>query len=94
MLAVPVLALCFAVDLYLARREVPPRVQKFRVRGALNIMLLLLLMLAIPVEGLWHPGMVTSFWVSLPGEQLAITFAGRDLYRRFRSLYAAIHPQP
>ncbi|MDE8347969.1 MAG: sodium:proton antiporter [Acidocella sp.] len=72
-LAVPVLGLCYGVDMYLARREALPRLQKLRVSGALNIFLLLALMLAIPLEGVWHPGSVNLFSVHLPLEHLAVT---------------------
>jgi Na+/H+ antiporter NhaD/arsenite permease-like protein len=72
-LAVPVLALCFAVDVRLARREARPRPQRLRVRGWLNVLLLLILMIAIPIEGVWHPGVVHIVSAAIPGEQLAVT---------------------
>jgi Na+/H+ antiporter NhaD/arsenite permease-like protein len=71
-LAVPVLGLCFACDVYLARREVRPRPQRLRVRGVLNICLLLMLMVAIPLEGIWHPGMVGFLGAQILGEHLAV----------------------
>jgi Na+/H+ antiporter NhaD/arsenite permease-like protein len=73
-LAVPVLALVFALDVALARGEPPPPPRKrLRVRGGLNIFLLLVLMLAVPVEGVWHPGVIRLFGLKLPGGQLAVT---------------------
>lgn len=71
-LAVPVLLLCFCVDVYLFRRDVRPVRQKFAIRGGLNIVLLLLLMIVIPIEGVWHPGVLRLFSFSMPGEQLAV----------------------
>jgi Na+/H+ antiporter NhaD/arsenite permease-like protein len=72
-LAVPVLLLCLAVDIYLARREARPAVEKLRIRGGLNILLLLALMIAIPLEGVWHPGNVSFLSAMIPGEHLAVT---------------------
>ncbi len=72
-LAVPVLALCFGLDIYFARREARPQTQPLRVRGILNIFLLLVLMVAIPIEGVWHPGMVRIVSARLPGEQVVVT---------------------
>jgi Na+/H+ antiporter NhaD/arsenite permease-like protein len=43
------------------------------VRGWLNVALLLALMVAIPVEGIWHPGIVSLLGAKLPGEQLALS---------------------
>ena len=71
-LAVPVLLLCLGCDLYLARRDAAPRVQKFRIAGGLNIFLLAVLILAIPLAGIWHPGMVTILSLEIPGEHLAL----------------------
>jgi Na+/H+ antiporter NhaD/arsenite permease-like protein len=72
-LAVPVLALTFALDVHFAKREAQPRVQKLRVRGWLNILLLLVLMIAIPLEGVWHPGNISLWQAEIPGEQVAVT---------------------
>ncbi|OYV35118.1 MAG: hypothetical protein B7Z81_09145 [Acidocella sp. 20-61-6] len=72
-LAVPVLVLCYGVDTYLAKREAQPQRQKLRVRGGLNIGLLLVLMLAIPLEGVWHPGTVDLLSAQMPAEHLAVT---------------------
>ena len=71
--ALPVLALVFALDVYLARNEVPRPRKTMRVRGLLNVVLLLVLMVAIPLEGVWHPGDVSLFGARLPAEQLAVT---------------------
>jgi Na+/H+ antiporter NhaD/arsenite permease-like protein len=73
LLAVPVLALTYAVDRHLARREARPKWVKFRVRGWLNVWLLIGLMVAIPLEGVWHPGMVALLGAAVPGEQAAVT---------------------
>ena len=73
LLAVPVLALTYAIDARLARAETPRPTRRLRLGGGLNIALLLLLMLAVPAEGVWHPGMVTILGARLPGEQLAVT---------------------
>jgi Na+/H+ antiporter NhaD/arsenite permease-like protein len=72
-LAAPVLGLTYVLDVYFARREARPRPQKLRVKGGLNIGLLLALMLAIPLEGVWRPGQVDILFAKLPGEQLAVT---------------------
>lgn len=71
-LAVPVLLLCFAFDVYFARREAKPKPQKLMVRGALNIFLLIVLVVAIPLQGFWHPGNVNVLFATIPGEHLAI----------------------
>ncbi|HEY1857175.1 sodium:proton antiporter [Acidocella sp.] len=72
LLAVPVLALTFGLDAWLARREPRRRPERLRVRGLLNILLLLLLIAVIPLEGIWHPGNVTVLWATIPGEHLAV----------------------
>jgi Na+/H+ antiporter NhaD/arsenite permease-like protein len=71
-LAVPVLFLCLGLDVYFARREARPRPQKLRIRGGINIFLLIVLMVAIPIEGVWHPGNITILFVSMPGEHFTI----------------------
>lgn len=72
-LAVPVLLLCLGLDIYVARREAMPRPQKLRICGGLNICLLIVLMVAIPVEGVWHPGNVTVLFATMPVEHLVVT---------------------
>ncbi len=72
-MAVPVLGFCFGFDVYLARREAKPPLQKLRVRGGLNIILLLVLMIAIPLEGVWHPGTVNLLSAEMPVEHLVVT---------------------
>ena len=72
LLAVPVLALTFGLDVWLARQEPRPRPEKLRIRGLLNILLLLLLIAVIPLEGVWHPGNVTVLAATIPGEHLAV----------------------
>ena len=72
LLAVPVLALTFGLDVWLARKEPRPRPEKLRVRGLLNILLLLLLIIVIPLEGVWHPGNVTVLSAAIPTEHLAM----------------------
>jgi Na+/H+ antiporter NhaD/arsenite permease-like protein len=71
--AVPVLALVFGLDVYYARREARPAKKILRVRGLLNIFLLLLLTGAIILEGVWHPGVIHVFSAHMPAEQLALT---------------------
>jgi len=71
-LALPVLLLCFGVDSYFARQEARPPAQRLRVRGLLNVVLLAVLMVAIPMEGLWHPGNVLVLDVTVPGQHLAV----------------------
>jgi Na+/H+ antiporter NhaD/arsenite permease-like protein len=71
-LAVPVLLLCLGADIYFARREARPKPQKLSIRGGLNIFLLIVLMVAIPLEGVWHPGNVTLLFTKIPGEHLAV----------------------
>lgn len=70
-LAFVVLAVCFAADFYLARRDPLPRPQKLRVRGRLNIGMLAVLILAMPLEGIWHPGNVKFLYVAMPAEAMA-----------------------
>ena len=72
LLAVPVLALTFGLDVWLAAKEPRPRPEKLRIRGLLNILLLLLLIMVIPLEGVWHPGSVTVLAATIPGEHLAV----------------------
>jgi Na+/H+ antiporter NhaD/arsenite permease-like protein len=72
LLAVPVLALTFGLDVWLARKEPRPRPEKLRVRGLLNILLLLLLIMVIPLEGVWHPGNVTVLSATIPAEHLVV----------------------
>ena len=72
LLAVPVLALTFGLDVWLARREPRPRQEKLRIRGLLNIVLLLVLIAVIPVEGVWHPGNVTVLSATMPVEHLVV----------------------
>lgn len=71
-LAVPVLLLCFAVDVFFAKREAMPKKQNLQIRGAVNIGFLILLMVAIPLEGVWHPGVVVLLWARMPGEHFVI----------------------
>ena len=74
-LTVPVLALTFGLDVWLARKEPPPHPARLRVRGLLNIVLLLLLIAVIPVEGIWHPGNVTVLSATIPAEHLVVMLA-------------------
>ncbi len=71
-LAVPVLLLCLGADIYFARREARPKPQKLSIRGGLNIFLLVVLMVAIPLEGVWHPGTITLLFTKIPGEHFAV----------------------
>ncbi len=73
LVAVPVLALTYFVDRRLARPETPKPTRHLHVGGGLNIALLAVLMLAVPAEGLWHPGTIDILGARLPGEQLAVT---------------------
>jgi Na+/H+ antiporter NhaD/arsenite permease-like protein len=72
LLAAPVLALTFGLDVWLARREPRPRPERLRIRGLLNIALLLLLIAVIPLEGIWHPGNVTVLSATIPAEHLVV----------------------
>jgi Na+/H+ antiporter NhaD/arsenite permease-like protein len=72
-IVVPVLALTYFADRYFARREARPKARPLRLRGVLNILLLLVLMVAIPVEGVWHPGEVGVLGAKIPGEQVVVT---------------------
>jgi Na+/H+ antiporter NhaD/arsenite permease-like protein len=72
LLAVPVLALTFGLDVWLARKESRPRREKLRIRGLLNIVLLLVLISVIPLEGVWHPGDVTVLSSTVPVEQMVV----------------------
>lgn len=71
--AVPVLALTYFADRHFARGEARPRRRPLRLRGWLNVALLLALMAAIPLEGIWHPGMIALLGAKLPREQAAVT---------------------
>jgi Na+/H+ antiporter NhaD/arsenite permease-like protein len=68
----PVLLLCYGLDVYFFQREPRPAPQKFSVRGGLNIALLVLLVIVIPIEGVWHPGEVRFLSLSMPGEQFSV----------------------
>lgn len=70
--AIPVLLLCYALDLYFFRREVRPPAKVFRLRGYLNISLLVVLICVIPLEGVWHPGDLRFRSIAIPAEQLAV----------------------
>lgn len=72
-LAVPVLALCYAFDARLARRAPVPVIKPLRIRGGFNIALLVLFVPAIAAAGIWQgPGL--ALWrASLPASQVALT---------------------
>jgi Na+/H+ antiporter NhaD/arsenite permease-like protein len=70
--AVPVLLLCYGIDVHLFRREKLPAPQKFTIRGWLNIVLLIVLAAVIPFEGKWHSGELRVLSISMPGEQFAV----------------------
>jgi Na+/H+ antiporter NhaD/arsenite permease-like protein len=72
LLAVPVLALTYGLDVWLIRKEPRPRPERLRIRGLLNIVLLLLLITVIPLEGVWHPGNVTVLSATIPLEHLVV----------------------
>ncbi len=72
LLAVPMLALTFGLDVWLAAKEPRRRPERLRIRGLLNIALLLLLIAVIPLEGIWHPGNVTVLSATIPLEHLAV----------------------
>jgi Na+/H+ antiporter NhaD/arsenite permease-like protein len=71
LLAAPVLGLCYGIDVYLTRRDPKPAVQPLRIRGGLNIALLGVLAVTLPLEGVWHPGVLRGLGLTMPGEQLA-----------------------
>lgn len=70
-LVVPVLALFFVLDVYTSRLVPAPPQQKLRLRGGLNVVLLAVLVVTIPLEGVCHPGPVRVLGVQMPGEHLA-----------------------
>jgi Na+/H+ antiporter NhaD/arsenite permease-like protein len=72
-IALPVLAATYFLDLHFARQDSHPKRRALRVRGWLNIFLLGVLMVAIPVEGVWHPGLLNLAGAKLAGEQAAVT---------------------
>jgi Na+/H+ antiporter NhaD/arsenite permease-like protein len=72
-IALPVLAGTYGLDRHFARQEAQPKRKRLRVRGWLNIALLGVLMVAIPVEGVWHPGVLDLAGAKIPGEQVAVT---------------------
>jgi Na+/H+ antiporter NhaD/arsenite permease-like protein len=72
-LIIPVLAVCFGLDVYFSRREaVIPR-RKLKIRGVFNFGLLAVLTLAIPVAGVWQPGFLNILGAAVPGQQAALT---------------------
>jgi Na+/H+ antiporter NhaD/arsenite permease-like protein len=71
-LAIPVLALTYGLDIYFARREAAPERKPLRIRGGLNIALLAMLCAAIPLQGSWHPGNISILGAQLAGEHLTI----------------------
>ena len=94
LLAVPVLALTFGLDVWLARREPRRRPERLRVRGLLNILLLLLLIAVIPLEGIWHPGNVTVLSATIPAEHLAVMLVEAGCILVSEAVHAERDPQP
>lgn len=70
--ALPVLLLCYGIDVRLFRREKRPAAQKFAIRGWLNVGLLFVLVAVIPFEGIWHWGELRVLSLTMPGEQFAV----------------------
>ncbi|WP_149535367.1 sodium:proton antiporter [Siccirubricoccus phaeus] len=62
----------FVLDSVLARRDPPPpETRPLRLRGAANIALLVLVILAVLMQGVWRPGEVVLFGEAIGGERLA-----------------------
>jgi Na+/H+ antiporter NhaD/arsenite permease-like protein len=72
-LIIPVLALCFGLDVYFSRREAKTAPKNLKIRGLFNIGLLVVLTLAIPVAGIWQPGLINILGAVIPGQQAALT---------------------
>ena len=72
-IAVPVLALCYGIDVSLARREPKPGRKKLRLRGRLNIVLMLGFVTAIALAGVWRGPEIVIWHAMLPASQLALT---------------------
>ncbi|MDE8346976.1 MAG: sodium:proton antiporter [Acidocella sp.] len=71
-LAIPILALTYALDRHFAKAEVAPKPARLRVRGIINIVLLVGLCAAIPLSGLWRSQPVIILHAAIPGAQLAL----------------------
>ncbi|WP_297367939.1 sodium:proton antiporter [Acidocella sp.] len=70
-----ILALTYVYDRHLARSEPRPRTQPLRIRGGLNIALLVVLIIALPFEGLWHGPTLSLLGADLPLNTLIFTLA-------------------
>ncbi|HEY0419823.1 MAG TPA: sodium:proton antiporter, partial [Acetobacteraceae bacterium] len=70
-LAVPLLAVFWMLDTWLARREAPaPPPRPLRLRGHANIALILLVVATVLAQGVWQPGEVVLLGVAIGMERL------------------------
>ena len=76
-ITIPVLALTWLADLRLSRRAPLPKPEKLRIRGGLNIVMLLIFVIAIAAAG-FEPGPTEAIWAAHIAEaQIALTvFSG------------------
>ena len=72
LVACPLLAMFYGIDRYFAAKEPPPAApEPFRLRGTFNIGLILVVVLTVLAQGVWHPGQVSLLGQEIGIERLA-----------------------
>ena len=72
LIAGPVLAIFYAMDRYFAASEKPPAApEPFHLRGKFNILLILIVVLTVLAQGVWHPGDASLLGQEIGIERLA-----------------------
>ena len=72
LVACPILVIFYGMDRYFAAKEPPPvPPEKFHLRGQFNILLILIVVLTVLGQGVWHPGDVSLLGQEIGIERLA-----------------------